>query len=512
MLTAIGERARLWAATIDPWTNVYGLARTMLALATATTLAASESTVLFAPPSASAGVAPMCIGLRAASAFCVAPSGHLDLVRWACIAALLVVASGWRPRITGPLHWWISFSLQASASILDGGDHITEMLTLLLLPITLTDARTWHWSAPRAAPLAGAEEAKRIVALVTFTVIRIQVAGVYFHAAAGKFAADTWADGTSLYYWLTSPDFGAPSWLMPIVRPLMVHPVSVALLTWGVVMLEFGLAAGLVIAKKHWRVLLVAGLALHGGIILLHGLVSFGIAMMAALVLFLRPIEQPFHTHLLERMTTMKKRVEKKFGLGRRARGVAWAATLLVTLGAGAIACGGEPGTSTTAASDAPAMTQAHAMAGEEAIRGVFFGQGAVAGRLPDIWQRAEIARGRDAVSADDVDAIIAGIRGNAPDTLAHFGADVASGDYLRVRAALLGAATQIKVAEAAHSASIGRGVGERLPPMVCLIAMCWVIVGRPETAPTEPGLTQDAWVRYVGDSLAASTDTPARP
>ena len=294
MLTALGEGARKWATSVNPWSNVYGVGRTVLALATATTLAVNDATVLFAPSSAGAGIAPICTGVRAASLYCVAPAGHLDFLRWACVAVLLVVASGWRPRVTGLLHWWISFSLQASATMLDGGDHITEMLTLLLVPVALTDARTWHWSAPVAAPLTRGEETKRIVALVTLSVIRVQVAGVYFHAAAGKFAADTWVDGTSLYYWLTGPDFGAPGWLMPLVRPIVLHPVSVALLTWGVVMLEFGLAAGLVIAKKHWRMLLVAGIALHGGIILLHGLVSFGIAMMAALVLFLRPIEQPF--------------------------------------------------------------------------------------------------------------------------------------------------------------------------------------------------------------------------
>jgi hypothetical protein len=40
--------------------------------------------------------------------------------------------------------------------------------------------------------------------------------------------------------------------------------------------------------------LLASGLLLHGGIMLIHGLVSFGLVMFAALILFLRPVERPF--------------------------------------------------------------------------------------------------------------------------------------------------------------------------------------------------------------------------
>jgi hypothetical protein len=78
------------------------------------------------------------------------------------------------------------------------------------------------------------------------------------------------------------------------VRPIVLNPVPVALLTWSVVVLEFALAAGLVVGKRYWRALLWGGIALHAGIIVLHGLVSFGFAMIAALILYLRPIGQPW--------------------------------------------------------------------------------------------------------------------------------------------------------------------------------------------------------------------------
>ncbi len=64
--------------------------------------------------------------------------------------------------------------------------------------------------------------------------------------------------------------------------------------TWGTMVLEFCLALGLILPRRRWRPLLLAGLALHAGIGLLMGLWSFALAMAGALVLFLHPWEKPF--------------------------------------------------------------------------------------------------------------------------------------------------------------------------------------------------------------------------
>lgn len=50
----------------------------------------------------------------------------------------------------------------------------------------------------------------------------------------------------------------------------------------------------LVMPKKAWGFLLPLGIAFHVGIAVVHGLVSFGFAMIAALVLYLRPTDEPF--------------------------------------------------------------------------------------------------------------------------------------------------------------------------------------------------------------------------
>jgi antimicrobial peptide system SdpB family protein len=232
-------------------------------------------------------------------AFCLVPSSHLEVARWLCVAGLVVIASGWRPRFTGVLHWWIAFSLQASAATIDGGDQIAAILALILIPVTLSDDRRWHWHAreDRVTPL---EPYKRSVAVIALTVARFQMAAVYLHAAVGKAYAAQWQDGTALYYWCLSRDFGAPHWLAESLRPFLLNASCVSCMTWGVIMVELALVAGLVAPRRYWRRLLFLGIGLHVGILVVHGLVSFALAMIAGLVLYLRPMGSPFRVNIPE--------------------------------------------------------------------------------------------------------------------------------------------------------------------------------------------------------------------
>jgi antimicrobial peptide system SdpB family protein len=125
--------------------------------------------------------------------------------------------------------------------------------------------------------------------------IRLQIAVIYLHAAVAKSAVPEWMNGTALYYWFTDPTFGAPSWLEPAVRILVTHGTALTLLTWSVVALEFSLFAGLFAKDRYLPILLVTGAFFHLGIALIHGLISFSIIMLGALILFLRPPNQEFH-------------------------------------------------------------------------------------------------------------------------------------------------------------------------------------------------------------------------
>jgi antimicrobial peptide system SdpB family protein len=264
--------------------------RSLLAIAMALTLLTNDATDLFPAVPGPGLTPPYCFGVRHLAPFCLVNTSGLEWARWFCIVALVLVASGYRPRITGLLHVWVAFGFQASSPLLDGGDQVTAVLALLLLPVTLTDPRRWHWDPP---PIQRAPAAQ-VVTRVALGLARLQVAGIYFHAAVGKATVEDWANGTALYYWTRHPLVGATGWSASLLAPLTLNAVSLSLLTWGVVALEFALAGGLIAGPRLRRALLAAGVLLHLGILVIHGLVSFSLVMIAALVLYLHPVHQPF--------------------------------------------------------------------------------------------------------------------------------------------------------------------------------------------------------------------------
>jgi sporulation delaying protein B len=277
-----------------PWTNVVGCARTVLALGTLVTLMANSADLLFRPlDTTMRNVSNVMLGSRY-SLLTLFPDPHFDWGRRIAIVILLVVASGWRPRLTGILHWWVSASFAASCVVVDGGDQVAAVLSLLLVPLTLTDDRRWHWAAPAVAAPGGGSELRAFIARSTLWMIRLQVAGIYLQACVAKLSVHEWKDGTACYYWFTNPLIGMPHALERYLVPLLAKPVVVVGFTWGTLLLELLLFSALFMDKRWRRPLLIAALGFHVGIIVIHGLVSFFCSMAAAAILYLRPIDEPF--------------------------------------------------------------------------------------------------------------------------------------------------------------------------------------------------------------------------
>ncbi|MFG2177811.1 sporulation-delaying protein SdpB family protein [Streptomyces abikoensis] len=280
-----------------PWGNAYGLARTLLALGTAGTLAFSSSATLFRPV-VTIGEYPLCQGMTAGGAFCLVPRGQFDLLRWLCVAVLLVVASGWRPRLTALPHAYLSFSVFSGIAIGDGGDQITWILSLLLALVALGDGRRWHWRThPSGTEDEPASRATRRWALLGFSawaVARLQMALLYFQASVAKLPHTEWADGSAMYYWANNSSFGFPEWIRPLTDHVVHSPVGVAALTWLPIALELALAASPLMSQRARWVLLPLGISFHLGIAVLMGLWSFALAMGAGLFLLLSPIGHSF--------------------------------------------------------------------------------------------------------------------------------------------------------------------------------------------------------------------------
>lgn len=281
---------RAMAAPV-PWSPVYGAARSLLALATASTLALTDTAKLFSP---AVGIEdpPACTSVAKAGLFCLARE-HLGAARLVAVVVLLVVASGWRPRCMAVPHWWLSWSVIAGVTIQDGGDQATAVMTLLLMPVALLDPRRWHWGVLDDDGVRERRPAGYAVSTLFLWLTSLQVAAIYFHSSVAKLGRADWVDGTAMYYWYEDRTFGFPGYARPVARLVFTSGVGTVAMTWGVIVLEFAIAlAGLFAGRRLRHRLLVAGVVFHAGIGFLLGLGSFGTAMIAALVLLLvRPDE-----------------------------------------------------------------------------------------------------------------------------------------------------------------------------------------------------------------------------
>ncbi|WP_343923221.1 sporulation-delaying protein SdpB family protein [Rhodoglobus aureus] len=287
MLTRLSRWVILWIDT-PMWTQNLGIARTLIAVTGLATLAFNSMDTLIRP-GAGIDVVPNCAGPARISAWCVVDPVDNSWMQILCILILALAASGWRPRLTAIPMWWVLFSNQASFTTVDGGDQVAAVLALLLIPVSLTDSRRFHWRHLSAAGLVGSGIYAGILARVTLVVIKVQVSFIYINACLSKLSVAEWLDGTSIYCWLRDPLFGPVGPLRQATDAMMLDPVLVASVTWGTLMLEFLLGISLFLPQRTKYVLLPLGVAFHLGIAVTMGLWTFAFAMWGALLLSLWP-------------------------------------------------------------------------------------------------------------------------------------------------------------------------------------------------------------------------------
>lgn len=221
------------------------------------------------------------------------------------ILCLFIIASGWRPQYTGIIHWYIAYTLQWSATTIDGGEQINTVLTFLLIPITLLDRRKNHFY--KTVENCNNFYSKYITWLFMI-LIKIQVGIIYLNAALERLKNPEWADGTALYYFFSDPIFGLPPYQLNVLEPLLNSPFII-LVTWAVTVFELFLVICMFASSPLKRFGHNLGIIFHIGIIFTIGIVTFGITMCAAVILYLRQWNNEYS------FTKVKKTLKKYINL-----------------------------------------------------------------------------------------------------------------------------------------------------------------------------------------------------
>jgi len=277
-------------AAVSPFTWVYGLGRSVIALGTLITLLFSGPQVLF--DRQLFGSMSLDPALESFNIFFAFGFAHLPYAYAVAIGTLLLVVSGYFPRYTGILHWIVTYSFFQASSIVEGGDQIASIITMLLIPVTLLDGRRNHWVNEPQRPTS---YYANFIARGALTLIGLQMAVLYFHAGIEKlYKLDEWKNGTAIYYFFNDPLFGYPDWMSGVLVPGLTNAYVVTTLTWGTILFEIILFGAFFMAPQKRRHLLGPAIGFHFGIALVFGLVSFFCAMAGGLILYMVPVGARF--------------------------------------------------------------------------------------------------------------------------------------------------------------------------------------------------------------------------
>lgn len=278
--------------------RVIALARTLLALSTLMNLLFNPGNILFTARGGEIFF-PETISL-----FHLLENNLLIAVALSVVVLALVISGYW-PRITAPLHYYVAASYFFSAAPVEGGDQINMILCLFLIPVCWVAGMNNHW---KKQPLSLKPKSKAYdVLIVCFVLIQIQAAYLYFDAFVSKLWSETWTEGTALYYFISDPVVGANVMLEGIVMPLLsIRPLT-ALVTWSVLLMELTIATALFWKRDYRPIAFVLGFFLHSMIWLVHGLASFSLSMTALLILYLWDMKLSIKDNLLALPNSLKR-------------------------------------------------------------------------------------------------------------------------------------------------------------------------------------------------------------
>ena len=211
----------------------------------------------------------------------------VDLITFKVLSIIILIAtiSGILPRITGLLHFAITFIFFKSCACIDGGDQLATNLSFLIVPLSTLDRNNNHWNNSRG--MFKSEFGKSFYFFV-YWLICIQIAIVYLHSSIGKLSVDEWKDGTALWYWITHESFGSSYFILKFFKWILSYPWIVYSLNWFVIILELLIALMLFVPKNQLlpKYISYLGIVLHICVILIHGILTFSLVMIGSLIFY----------------------------------------------------------------------------------------------------------------------------------------------------------------------------------------------------------------------------------
>jgi antimicrobial peptide system SdpB family protein len=264
--------------------NTLQITRSILAIATLLTLCFSSTDTLFQ----NRLINPLIeyTSLAEYGFFKIMGIEKVGTAKFIFMLVLIFVISGYYKKLTSLLHWYFSLSFVFNGSVIDGGDQITAILCMLIVPISFLDSRknTWiYWD------YADKPSYKIFISNVFFKLLQFQVALIYFISAISKIFIAEWVDGTAYYYWFIDNGFGAPVYLKQLIGFIISKQYIVTSITWGTIIFEITIFCSYFSNNKYFKKLLFkAGVVFHIAIAIIHGIPSFSLAMIGCLFILLR--------------------------------------------------------------------------------------------------------------------------------------------------------------------------------------------------------------------------------
>lgn len=206
------------------------------------------------------------------------------------IIILISVIIGYFPKITSILHFWVAYSFNVSAKMIEGGDQVVMIYTMLLIPLMLLDKRKNHWTSNKAHSYSFQQ---KTIGFCTVLLMKTQCFVIYFVAAVSKFSHNEWRNGTAIYYWFYDEVFGLNETMLCIITPFLKNSYFIVIMTWGTLLLELLLAYSAFSRSSIYRIICYfCGALFHLAIAGFLGLWSFFFAMLGVLTYILLDLDK----------------------------------------------------------------------------------------------------------------------------------------------------------------------------------------------------------------------------